>query len=129
MILRAAIFNALQALSCLVFALALVLSPASAAHAHDGSHAAHPSAPSQAKHDHSCSLLGHDKAGVVDLSAAQADKDTAGKCCSGICLTVVLSDTLHMSASTKPHGHEPSVVRCLFAFDPVGFLRPPKHLI
>lgn len=57
--------------------------------------------------------------------------DDAGsaQCCSGICLSVVLSEALPVVVTASANAHEAKVAPRLFASDPVGLLRPPRHLI
>ncbi|PIL19206.1 hypothetical protein P775_15575 [Puniceibacterium antarcticum] len=134
---RPALFRVLQALSCLAFALALVLSPPSSAHAHEAMHgvsaqgvSAHETvagADMQADDGHA-----HDHAQAQHCAASSDAAETsagAGQCCNGICLSVVLADTVRLPVSTETFAHQQISTVRLIAFDPVGVLRPPKHLI
>ncbi|WP_186766713.1 hypothetical protein [Puniceibacterium confluentis] len=130
MTVEARLVKVLQALSCLALALALVLSPPSAAHAHEASHSGSAMAVSVAHMDHAA--MGHgERAGPQggDLLAGTDGGDDEGpqQCCNGICLTIALSDGLLPDLKSGPDGHEAILPPRLIAYDPIGFLRPPKY--
>ena len=124
----------LNAVACLAFAAALVLFPPSASHAASGMHDGHYAAvmddvadinAQDALHDHSTM----DRAAVYnhsDKSPSSAPDDSAGNCCNGMCLSIVLMDHAHpqddaVTAGTYKIGH--AQARSLEA---QGFLRPPQ---
>ena len=98
----------LNAVACLAFAAALVLFPPSASHAASGMHD------------------GHYANVMDDVAPSSAPDDSAGNCCNGMCLSVVLMDHAHpqddaVTAGTYKIGH--AQARSLEA---QGFLRPPQ---
>ncbi|WP_407474689.1 hypothetical protein [Sulfitobacter sp. PM12] len=137
---RVFISSWIKAFTCIAFALALVLSPSSAAHAASGMHDGH--------HAKSVDVVGavephntggdahhaHTKPeGVSDIGIAVPDSAVkeiqSDDCCSGICISVVfLEDTKvrAVSVGTREYvmlgGQNHSAVT-------TGFLRPPRSLI
>lgn len=126
----------LKVLTCLAVAMALVLSPPSAAHAASGMHDGHHS-PSVLLADAVKSEAGHgghamhaafDGGGTSD--AGETDKEQqANSCCNGICISVIVLD--HDTALPKPvPAEEHSVLDTQTrSVDTIGFLRPPRLLI
>ncbi|MFP5510354.1 MAG: hypothetical protein ACLGIP_14490 [Alphaproteobacteria bacterium] len=129
-----------RAFTCIAFALALVLSPPSAAHAASSMHDGH-----QAK---SVGVAGaamtydtgsdahhaHEKLGVAsDIDTAASDKDgkeqQSDECCNGICISVVfLNDT---NLRTEPVGTRQYAILDgqTHSVETTGLLRPPRFLI
>ena len=127
-----------RAFTCIAFALALVLSPPSAAHAASGMHDGH-----QAKsivvvgaamtHDTgSDAHHAHEKLRVASDIAA-SDKDGKEKqsqeCCNGICISVVFLEDTKIEA--EPVGTSEYVILDgqTYSVETAGFLRPPRFLI
>lgn len=129
-----------RAFTCIVFALALVLSPPSAAHAASGMHDGHQAKSvgvvdaAEAHHTGSDAHHAHEKLKVAsDIGMAASDKDgkeqQSQECCNGICISVVfLEDT---KVRTEPDGTREYVIprRQTYSAVTTGFLRPPRFLI
>lgn len=129
-----------RAFTCIAFALALVLSPPSAAHAASGMHDGH-----QAKsvgvvgaamtHDTgSDAHHAHEKLRVAsDIDIAASDKDgkeqQSQECCNGICISVVFIEDTRIRA--EPVGTSEYVILDgqTYSVETAGFLRPPRFLI
>ncbi|TDK50713.1 hypothetical protein [Antarcticimicrobium luteum] len=129
---KTALFKALQALPCTVFALMLVFWLPSVGHSHDAMHGAHVSASSHAKSDHSHNPHANLLAVEDDCSEMlmnQASSENGDKCCGEVCLTLVLTEMQLLLVSADQNCHEPIMITPLVAFAPVGFLRPPRHLV
>jgi hypothetical protein len=121
----------LEALSCLVIICALVILPPSATHAssgiHSDQHAAAVDADANHAHGAASSHCMHGKNDPA--SKTDHDEQASSQCCSGICVSVVLSETggffVEYTARQKYlplHAETDSI-------EPTGFLRPPLHLI
>ncbi|MEH6648015.1 hypothetical protein [Sulfitobacter sp.] len=134
MVLKNIFYSWLKVIPCFAFALALVLFPPSASHAASGMHGDHRAVTANAdheaaghKHGEQSSTVEYSKYGSVSNNS---DEDhTGGKCCSGICLSVVLTDNAVALADRPtasrylmPDAQTRSVVVS-------GFLRPPQFLI
>lgn len=121
-------FKVLQVLSCLAFALGLILLPPTAAHAHGAIHEAHQVSALQA----SDGFISNDPMTAklcVTIKASMDHDAGSGQCCSGVYISVALLETMPTAVSMTPYAHEAYVTPDLLAYDPVGFLRPPKNLI
>ena len=124
--------------TCIAFALALVFSPPSAAHAASGLHAGH-----QAKsivvvgaamtHDTgSDAHHAHEKLRVAsDIAASDKDgkEQQSQECCNGICISVVFLEDTKIEA--EPVGTSEYVILDgqTYSVETAGFLRPPRFLI
>lgn len=134
MLPKKTIFASLKALSCLVIVCALVFLPPSATHAASGMHDDQHNVSAQsdravAKHAHDAasanSILG------VDKSASKADHEdeALGKCCSGLCVSVVL-DEAGVAFVAHPQRDKYRTLHVQpKSVEPTGFLRPPSFLI
>ena len=127
-----------RAFTCIAFALALVLSPPSAAHAASGMHDGH-----QAKsivvvgaamtHDTgSDAHHAHEKLRVAsDIAASDKDgkEQQSQECCNGICISVVFIEDTRIRA--EPVGKSEYVILDgqTYSVETAGFLRPPRFLI
>ena len=117
--------DVLKAIACIALAMALVFFPPSASHAASGMHGDHHAVSAHADDAHSSHM--HEKSAPV-LNVADTDQ-SAGQCCSGICLSVdlvgygsVFVDQATSDKHLSPHTQTRSI-------EPSGFLRPPQHLI
>lgn len=134
MLLKNATSSAVRAVACLVLAFSLVFFPPSATHAASGMHGDHHAVAAVS----SDRLSGNDHGDVsaTNMQAKQAttstnakDDASAGSCCIGICLSVVLTEntvTLHAVATASTYNMPQAQARSLIAH---GFLRPPQFLI
>ena len=127
-----------RAFTCIAFALALVFSPPSAAHAASGMHDGH-----QAKsivvvgaamtHDTgSDAHHAHEKLRVAsDIAASDKDgkEQQSQECCNGICISVVFLEDTKIEA--EPVGTSEYVILDgqTYSVETAGFLRPPRFLI
>ncbi len=124
----------LNALACLALALALVMSPPSASHAGSGMHSDHHASGCQndhknGGHEHGSmsSVAAHD--GCGSISKAENGDDSSGQCCSGICLSVVLDNTVGIFVEQATSGKYLTLHAQTNSIEPSGFLRPPQLLI
>ncbi len=127
-----------RALTYIAFALALVLSPPSAAHAASGMHGGH-----QAK---SVGVIGaaaahgtgsdahhlHEKLKVASDIAASDEggkEQQSQECCNGICISVVFLEDTNVRA--EPVGTREYVILDgqTYSAETTGLLRPPRFLI
>ena len=130
----------LKALTCIAFALALVFSPPSAAHAASGMHDTHQAksvSPSDTAASHDEGDDAHDahivRKIVSDISTAMSDKGDRkqqfDECCNGICISVVLLE----DSKVCPERVGAKVYVILDGFthsvETSEFLRPPRFLI
>lgn len=127
-------YSWLKTTACFAFAFALVFFPPSASHAASGMHGGHHAVSANAdheakghKHDEQSSTVEYAKCGSVSNNSEE--DHSAGQCCSGICLSVVLTENAvalvdHPTAGRylMPDAQSRSVVGS-------GFLRPPQLLI
>lgn len=117
----------IQAFSCLVFALSLVLLPAfSGAHDHAGS-AMHGASSLVAAATQDADAASPHCANHKQASAQPDDLSSASSvCCDSICVAVVIADVPR--TPDIPHGEEHHGVRgAVFAGSAIhGLLRPPK---
>ena len=134
MALKDIFYSWVKAIACIAFAFALVFFPPSASHAATGMHgddyaiSAHGDHKATAhSHGEQSSTVGHAKCGSV--SNITDEDHAAGQCCSGICLSVVLIESIvavidrtTASRYLMPDTQTRSVVSS-------GFLRPPQFLI
>lgn len=138
--MRVAISTWVRVLTCFAFALALVLSPPSAAHAasgmHDGQHSGSISSllskrtVGQGTDIHAVHMKHPATVDVDDISSDMGETEhQSTQCCNGICISVVIPDAdlvfpdpiaakEYMILSGQTHSVETS-----------GFLRPPRFLI
>ncbi|TDE32856.1 hypothetical protein [Antarcticimicrobium sediminis] len=128
------LFACLKALSYLVIACALVFLPPSTAHAASGMHnnqlvASISADHTVAEHAHGATSLGskHDKSG----SASKADHEDqgTGQCCSGICVSGMLTEPGAAFVAHATRGKYLMLNGRTASIKPSGFLRPPQHLI
>ena len=126
--------------TCIAFALALVFSPPSAAHAASGMHDGHQARSvgvvgAAITHDTgSDAHHAHEKLGVAsDIDIAASDKDgkeqQSQECCNGICISVVFIEDTKIRA--EPVGTSEYVILDgqTYSVETAGFLRPPRFLI
>ncbi len=128
--LKSSILVVLKSFACVAFAFALVLLPPTASHASANMHGSHHSVSSKAEHsglDHSASAVTQSECG--SLVSSDSTDHAGGKCCSGICNSVVLGETgtafVGQSTSDRYLPLNPQVS----SIEPSGFLRPPQRLI
>jgi hypothetical protein len=128
---KKSIFADIKVFACLIFALAFMVFPPSAAHAASGMHGNHHSVIVSVDLDvvsHSNKGMSHtslyDEVGSV--SKVADTNDSSGKCCSSICSSVVLGEigTFFVVQSTTDrylplHAQANSI-------EPSGLLRPPQ---
>ena len=125
------IFGSLNAMFYLAIAIALVFSPPSSAHAASGMHENHHAMTVSA--DIEKDMHSHKSAvgtSLHDCGAVSGDsQNETGKCCSGICFSVVLEN--HSTALTKQAigGRYVVLDAQTKSIEPSGFLRPPQRLI
>ena len=129
-----------RAFTCIAFALALVLSPPSAAHASSGMHDGHEVksvgvvGAAEARETGSDAHHAHTMLEVVsDIGIEVSDKDgkerQSDECCNGICISVAFLDDTNLRA--EPVGTRQYVILDgqTYSFETTGFLRPPRFLI
>ncbi|WP_272010331.1 hypothetical protein [Roseovarius sp. ZX-A-9] len=129
-----AISAGLRALSCFVIVCALMILPPSATHATSGMHDSHHAASAAgnhaaAGHTHGTDATHHMQDAGGDIAPDAEQDQTSAPCCSGICVSAVLTDT----STTQPV----AMTRSRYITVPIesasaelaGFLRPPLHLI
>lgn len=128
------IYAMTKTLVCAAFVFALVLLPPSAAHASANMHGGHHSAPEtltvgadHQNHDMSQGVKAAWKCGSVD--SAQGQDHAAGKCCSGICSSVVLNETAPVFVGHTIADRYIPLQAQANSVELSGFLRPPQFLI
>ena len=124
----------LKMLACLAFALALVFSPPSASHAASGLHDDHQMA--SVILDHVDNSHSHDAMSSTSLhnesnstSKSVDDEQSSTQCCSGICLSVALTETGIAFGDQTTRGVYLTLHAQTASIEPSGFLRPPQFLI
>ena len=130
----------IKALTVIAFALALVLSPPTAAHAASGMHDGHQARSAdivRAAKAHDDTEIGHvahaklKVAGDIGLPGAdkQGKKKQSEECCNGICISVVFLEDTKIEA--EPVGTSEYVILDgqTYSVETAGFLRPPRFLI
>ncbi|MEH6830906.1 MAG: hypothetical protein V7661_08685 [Sulfitobacter sp.] len=128
------IYAMMKTLACAAFVLALVLLPPSAAHAsasmHGGHHSAAETLTVGADHQtHDMSQVDQVAGKCRSVDSAEGQDHGAGKCCSGICSSVVLNETAPVFVvHTIADRYIPLQAQARSA-EPSGFLRPPQFLI
>jgi hypothetical protein len=130
MTLRSSLIALLKTFACAAFAFALVLLPPSASHASSNMHDSHHAVSDKADHsgiDHSATAVTQSECG--DLASSDSKDHVGGKCCSGICSSVVLGEigTVFLRQSTS--GGYLSLNPQMNSVAQSGFLRPPQFLI
>jgi hypothetical protein len=124
----------LNVFACVAFAFALVIFPASAAHAASGMHRDHHVVSSSAEHD----MMGHEVVEIVTVPTSGQcstvsttwDKEASStQCCSGICLSVVLTEDVTFFVEQALSGKYLTRNAQTSSTDPSSFLRPPRYLI
>ena len=128
------IYALIKTLACAAFVFALVLLPPSAAHASSDMHGGHHSTPEsltvgaeRQSHDMSQVAQVAGKCGSVD--SAEGQDHGAGKCCSGICSSVVLNETARLFPGHSIADRYIPLQAQARSTEPSGFLRPPQFLI
>jgi hypothetical protein len=124
----------IKTLACAAFVFALVLLPPSAAHAsadmHGGQHSTHESLTVGADHQsHDMSQSGKLAGKCGSLDSAEGQDHAAGKCCSGICSSVVLNETAPLFLGHSIADRYIPLQAQARSTEPSGFLRPPQFLI
>ena len=127
----------MKAFTCFAFALALVLSPPSAAHAGSGMHDGHLAksvgvaeaheSGSDAHHAQPSHKIVSDI--VIAVPGEDGEKQQSDECCNGICISAVfLEDTM---VSAEPVGSREYVILDgqTHSVETSGLLRPPRFLI
>lgn len=111
----------------MLFAFSLVFFPPSASHAASGMHGDHHTVAASSDH---AEVLATDMQGKHAATSTNAKDDaSAGSCCIGICLSIVLTEntvTLHAVVTASTYNMPQAQARSLIAH---GFLRPPQFLI
>ncbi|MCX7568248.1 hypothetical protein OS189_18065 [Sulfitobacter sp. F26169L] len=128
------IYAMMKTMACATFVFALLLLPPSAAHASASMHGGHHSAvetmtvgADHQSHDMSQVAKVAGKCGAVD--SAEGQDHEAGKCCSGICSSVVLNETATVFVVHTIAGRYIPLQAQARSTEPSGFLRPPQFLI
>ena len=128
------IYAMMKTMACAAFIFALVLLPPSAAHASASMHGGQHSAPETLNvgaghktHDMSQVAEAAGKCGSVD--SAEGQDHGAGKCCSGICSSVVLIETAPVFVVYTIADRYIPLHAQARSTEPSGFLRPPQFLI
>lgn len=128
------IFAIMKTVACAAFALALVILPPSASHAstdmHGGQHSvvdASEQGGAHQNHDMSSSSTMGAKCGSAASSEGQ--DHLAGKCCGGICSSVVLNDVAPVFVGQTTSDRYVPLRAQASSIEPSGFLRPPQPLI
>jgi hypothetical protein len=128
------IYAMMKTMACAAFVFALVLLPPSAAHAsasmHGGQHSAVETMTVGADHQtHDMSQVAQvaGKCGAAD--SADGEDHAAGKCCSGICSSVVLNETAPVFVVHTIADLYTPIQAQARSTEPSGFLRPPQFLI
>ena len=118
-----------KSLAIVVFALALVFYPPSAAHAasglHDNQHklAVH----SEVQSDTHVHGISHGTAPSLDgASTTSESDDSSGNCCSGVCFSVVLDSTHRDFTRSASTGRYVVLDAQTDSVETSGFLRPPQ---
>ncbi len=134
MILKNTILAWLKTFACIAFAFALVLSPPSASHAASGMHDDNHSVSVCADHGDVSHVHGtasstsvHDTCGS-DPRADDKDQ-SSGSCCSGICISDMVSEIEFVFFEQASNGEYLSLHAQNASFELPGFLRPPQFLI
>lgn len=134
MVLKNIFYSWLKMTACFAFAFALVFFPPSASHAASGMHGDQHAVSAnevhetpEHKHGEQSSTVEYAKCGSVSNSP---DEDhAAGKCCSGICLSVVLSENAVALVERPTAGRYLMLDAQTRSVVASGFLRPPQFLI
>jgi hypothetical protein len=130
MIRNETLAKAIQVLSCLAVAFALVFFPPNAAHAAANVHGGH-SAIEQGKTSSVQDVHSH-TAAQMDCGSNKTGTSTTGagvhQCCAGMCLAAILIEVF-----TSPQADASAIALATPHALPIaavshGFLRPPKHL-
>ncbi len=128
------IYAMMKTMACAAFVFALVLLPPSAAHAsasmHGGQHSAVETMTVGADHQtHDMSQVAQvaGKCGSVD--SAEGQDHEAGKCCSGICSSVVLNETAPVFVVHTIADRFAPLQAQARSTEPSGLMRPPQFLI
>ena len=115
---------------CLVLILTLALLAPSASHATSGMHGDYHAMISQAddqdaEHMHKFAQpkAPHGDCGAVAETAA--DAESSGQCCSGVCFSVFLGDTVSDFVEQATSGKYLTLHAQAESIEPSGFLRPP----
>ncbi len=130
----------LNVFACVAFAFALVIFPPSAAHAASGMHSDNHVVSSSVDHDMTGhdDMMGHENVKIASLSSSgqcssvstTSDKEaSSSQCCSGICLSAVLTVDATVFVEQALSGKYLSRNAQTFSTDPSSFLRPPQYLI
>lgn len=138
--LHALISGWTKAVTCFALALALVLSPPSAAHAASGMHVEHQTksaeaigaavghdAGSEVHHSHTNHRVIEDT--TIEVSDRDGKTQQSDECCNGICISVVfLEDT---KVRVEPVGTREYAILDgqTYSVETSGLLRPPQFLI
>jgi hypothetical protein len=134
MILKNIILAWLNVVACVAVALALVIFPPSASHAASGLHNDHHAASNSIDHV----STGHKKVEVappsatgmcVTISETSDNEASSSQCCSGICLSVVLTENGTAFVEQALSGRYLTRHTQTASTDPTSFLRPPQYLI
>lgn len=124
----------IKAFTCLSFALALVFSAPSASHAASGMHGVEHSGTESSDHKvdsqtHSAMpAMSHDYVPVVAPETGD-ESQTSSECCSGICISVAITDSDVFSVGQATNEEFLMLHAQTNSIDSSGFLRPPQFLI
>jgi hypothetical protein len=124
----------IKALTCLSFAIALVFSAPPASHAASGMHGGEHSVTDSSDHKvenkthSSMSAMTHDD---VSVAASETGDETqaSSECCSGICISVAITDTDAFSVDRSTNEEYLMLHAQTNSNVSSGFLRPPQSLI
>ena len=124
----------LKVIACFAFAFTLVFSPPSASHAASGLHDDHQMA--SVILDHVDNSHSHDAMSSTSLhnesnstSKSVDDEKSSTQCCSGICLSVALTETGIVFGDQTTSNVYLTLHAQTASIEPSGFLRPPQFLI
>ncbi|RKE93577.1 hypothetical protein C8N30_2650 [Sulfitobacter guttiformis] len=130
MTLRGSTIALLKTFACAAFAFALVLLPPSASHASSNMHDSHHTVSDRADHsgmDHGAAAVTQPECGA--LASSDGKDHVGGKCCSGICSSVVLGEAATVFARQSTSGRYLPLNPQMNSVEQSGFLRPPQFLI
>jgi hypothetical protein len=128
------IFAMMKTVACAAFALALVILPPSALHAstdmHGGQHSVVDVAEQSAAHqNHDMSSSSTMGAKCGSTASSKGQDHLAGKCCGGICSSVVLNEVAPVFVVQTTSDRYVPLRAQASSIEPSGFLRPPQSLI
>ncbi|WP_298861728.1 hypothetical protein [uncultured Sulfitobacter sp.] len=127
------IYAMMKTLACAAFVFALVLLPPSTAHEsaamHGGQHSASETLAVGVDHQtYGMSQVAQVAGNCGSVDSAEGQDHAAGKCCSGICSSVVLNETAPVFVEHTIADRYILLQAQARSTEPSGFLRPPQIL-